>query len=187
MIPVMRKYGVEAMVPNMAALSIVREIGPVLTSLVCAGKIGSSIGAEIGSMKVTDQIDAMYISGVDAYHFLVMTRVIATTICVPLLIIFGAAVGMVGAFIAENLQGKMSAPLFITSSFGFFYFHDVIPSVIKSILFGFIIGIVGCFYGFRTTKGAAGVGKASHASVVSSSLLIFFVDMLVVEVAQLFY
>lgn len=187
LIPAMRVYGVESMVPNMAAISIIREIGPVVTALVCSGKIGSAIGAEIGAMKVTEQIEAMNISGVDSYRYLVVTRVIATSVCLPILIIYSCAMGLVGAFVAENLQDEMTLRLFITVGFDFMYFHDIIPTLIKSFLFGFAIGIVGCYYGHKTQKGAMGVGKSAHTSVVTSSLIIFFIDMLVVEIAHLFY
>lgn len=187
LIPATRQFGAEEMVPDMAAISIIREIGPVITALVCSGKLGSSIGAEIGSMKVTEQLDAMAVSGIDPYHYLVVTRVLATTLCLPLLIIFSAAIALVGAFVAEHLEENMSFTHFITSAFDFFYYHDIIPSLIKAVLFGFTIGIVGCYYGYKTTKGASGVGKSSHNSVVTSSLIIFFIDFLVVEIAHLFY
>lgn len=187
LIPAMRIYGVEDMVPNMAAISIIREIGPVITALVCAGKIGSAIGAEIGSMKVTEQIDAMSISGVDAYQYLVVTRVLATTLCLPILIVYSCTVALAGSFMAANLEDQMSLPLFVSTAFEFMYFHDIIPSLIKSFFFGFAIGIIGCYYGFRTEKGAAGVGRSAHSSVVVSSIILFFIDMLVVEIAHLFY
>jgi phospholipid/cholesterol/gamma-HCH transport system permease protein len=186
-IPVLRRYGAEAMVPNMTAIAIIREIGPVITGLVCAGKIGSAIGAEIGSMKVTEQINAMSISGVDPYHFLVVTRVIATSFSLPILIIYSSAVAMIGTYVVETSAIHMSVNLFISTAFSFFFFHDIIPTVIKSFLFGYAIGIIGCYYGYQTEKGAAGVGRSAHAAVVTSSLIIFFIDMLVVEIAHLFY
>jgi phospholipid/cholesterol/gamma-HCH transport system permease protein len=187
LIPAMRVYGVEDMVPNMAAISIIREIGPVITALVCAGKIGSSIGAEIGSMKVTEQIDAMAISGVDPYRYLVVTRVLATSICLPILIIYSCTIALGGAFLAEVLEDQMTPTLFLVTAFRFMYFHDIIPTLVKSVLFGFTIGMVGCYYGFITEKGASGVGKSAHKAVVISSIIIFFIDMLVVEIAHLFY
>lgn len=187
LIPATRQFGAEEMVPDMAAISIIREIGPVITALVCSGKLGSSIGAEIGSMKVTEQLDAMAVSGIDPYQYLVVTRVLATTICLPLLIIYSAAIALSGSFFIEHIEENMSFTHFINSAFDFFYFHDIIPTLIKAILFGFTIGIIGCYYGYRTTKGAAGVGKSSHHAVVTSSLIIFFIDFLVVEIAHQFY
>jgi phospholipid/cholesterol/gamma-HCH transport system permease protein len=187
LIPSMRVYGVEDMIPNMAAISIIREIGPVITALVCAGKIGSAIGAEIGSMKVTEQIDAMSISGVDPYRYLVVTRVFATSLCLPLLIIYSCTIALAGAFLAENLEDQMSLSLFLTTAFKLMFFHDIIPTLVKSLFFGYTIGMVGCYYGFITEKGASGVGKSAHSSVVTSSIIIFFIDMLVVEIAHLFY
>jgi phospholipid/cholesterol/gamma-HCH transport system permease protein len=186
-IPVLRRYGAEAMVPNMTAIAIIREIGPVITGLVCAGKIGSAIGAEIGSMKVTDQINAMSISGVDAYHYLVVTRVLATSFSLPILIVYSSVVALFGTFVVENSAIHMGMDLFISSAFSFFFFHDIIPTMIKSFLFGFAIGVVGCYYGYQTEKGAAGVGRSAHAAVVTSSLIIFFIDMLVVQIAHLLY
>lgn len=187
LIPAMRVYGVEDMVPNMATISIIREIGPVITGLVCAGKIASAIGAEIGTMKVTEQIDAMAISGVDPYKYLVVTRVLAISLCLPLLIIYSCTIALIGAFVAENLEDQMSSTLFLSTAFELLYFHDVIPTIIKSFFFGFTIGMVGCYYGFKTEKGASGVGRSAHRAVVTSSLIVFFIDMLVVEIAHLFY
>jgi phospholipid/cholesterol/gamma-HCH transport system permease protein len=186
-IPVLRRYGAEAMVPNMTAIAMIREICPVITALVCSGKIGSAIGAEIGSMKVTEQINAMSISGVDPYHFLVVTRVVATSLSLPLLIIYSSLVALLGTYIVENGAIHMSMSFFISSAFSYFFFHDIIPTVIKSFIFGFTIGIIGCYYGYKTEKGAAGVGSSAHAAVVTSSLIIFFIDMLVVEIAHVFY
>jgi phospholipid/cholesterol/gamma-HCH transport system permease protein len=186
-IPVLRRYGAESMVPNMTALAIIREIGPVITALVCSGKIGSAIGAEIGSMKVTEQINAMSISGVDPYHFLVVTRVIATSFSLPLLITYSSTVALIGTYVVETNDIHMSVDLFISSAFSYFFFHDIIPTAIKSVLFGFTIGIIGCYYGYQTEKGAAGVGRSAHAAVVTSSLIIFFIDMLVVQIAHVFY
>lgn len=186
LIPTMENYGAAQMVPNMVAISMIREIGPVLTALVVSGKVSSAIGAEIGSMKVTEQIDAMSISGVDPYHYLVITRVMATTFCLPVLIIIACGVAVFGSFIAVNLKMDMSVRMFISQSFDYMYYYDVTPSVIKSFVFGFVIGIVGCYYGYHAEKGTSGVGKAAHNSVVTASLLIFFVDLLSAEISQWF-
>jgi phospholipid/cholesterol/gamma-HCH transport system permease protein len=187
LIPAIRRYGAESMVPNMSVVSIIREIGPVITALVCSGKIGSAIGAELGSMKVTEQIDAMSISGVDPYHYLVVTRVLATSICVPLLSIYSGFIALCGAYLAEVIEERMTLDLFISSGFDFLFYHDIIPTIVKTFLFGFDIGIIGCYYGYNTVKGAAGVGESTHSSVVISSLIIFFIDLLVVEIAHMFY
>ncbi|HEY8400940.1 MAG TPA: ABC transporter permease [Cytophagaceae bacterium] len=183
--PTLEQFGAETLIPNMVAISIIREIGPVLTALVCAGKLGSAIGAEIGSMKVSEQIDAMAVTGVDHYSFLVVTRVVATTVAVPILTIYSVAISLLGSFIAINLTSSISLNLFFSRAFEYMHLYDVIPSIFKSLLFGFTIGIVGCFYGYNTTKGTAGVGKAAHTSVVSASLLIFFIDMLAAEISHL--
>jgi phospholipid/cholesterol/gamma-HCH transport system permease protein len=186
LIPTMENYGAEQMVPNMVAISMIREIGPVVTALVVSGKVSSAIGAEIGSMKVTEQIDSMSISGVDPYHYLVITRVLATTITLPLLVIFAGGIAMIGSYVGVNLKMDMSTNMFISIAFDYVYFYDVTPSIIKSFVFGFVVGIVGCFYGYKAEKGTAGVGRAAHRSVVTSSLLFFFVDLVSAEISQWF-
>mgnify|MGYP001454614770 CR=1 FL=1 len=182
--PSMKAFGAEDLIPNMVAIAVIREIGPVLTGLICAGKTGSGIGAEIGSMKVTDQIDAMSISGVDPYKYLVVTRVLAMTLTMPFLVIYSAALSLVGSYVAVNVTDNMTLTMYINTAFEYMYFYDFVPSIIKSFFFGFTIAMVSCFYGYRADHGTLGVGKAANASVVISSLIIFFLDMLAAQLSH---
>jgi phospholipid/cholesterol/gamma-HCH transport system permease protein len=185
--PIMVEFGAEAMLPSMVAISIVREIGPVITALICAGKVGSGIGAELGSMKVTEQIDAMEVSGTNPYKYLVVTRVLATTITVPLLVIFSDTVSLLGSYIGVNISGSVSPQLFFTRAFESLMFPDLIPATIKTFFFGFAIGIIGCYRGYNSSKGTEGVGIAANSAVVTASLAIFIIDMIAVQVTNLIY
>jgi len=182
--PKMEDLGAVALVPNMLAVSLIREVGPVLTALVCTGKVGSAIGAEIGSMKITEQIDAMEVSGVDHYKYLVVSRIIALTFTLPLLTIYGFAVGLTGSFLAYNLEREISAPLFMISAFANMNSYDVIPSLVKSLFFGYTIALTGSFFGYKANKGAIGVGEAANATIFYSFLMIFFIDMLAAEITH---
>jgi len=180
--PIMVSFGAESLLPSMISVSIVREIGPVVTALICAGKIGSGIGAELGSMKVTEQIDAMEVSGTNPMKFLVATRVLATTLMLPLLVFFADAVAFAGSYIAVNLAGSISLHLFINDAFAPLHYYDVIPATIKTFLFGFSIGAIGSYKGYTAGFGTESVGRASNAAVVISSVAIFVIDLLVVEI-----
>ena len=171
--------------PAMVAISVVREIAPVITALICAGKIGSSMGAELGSMKVTEQIDAMEVSGTNPFKYLVVTRVISTTLMLPVLVVFADAIAIYASYIGVNIKGDVSWPLFFQQVFDSLIFSDYLPAFFKSFFFGFAIGIVGCYKGFRTEKGTAGVGQAAHSAVVVASLLIFILDLIAVQVTEL--
>lgn len=184
--PTMEEFGAEAWIPSMISISIIREIGPVLTALICAGKVGSGFGAELGSMKVTEQIDAMTVSGTNPFKYLVVTRVLATSIMVPILVFYADAIGLVGSFIGMNLDGNVSPTLFISQAMTSVSFTDIFPATIKSVFFGFAIGIVGCYKGYNSMGGTVGVGNAANSSVVVASLLIFIIDLMAVQVKQLF-
>ncbi len=179
--PVLVDFGAETLLPGMISVSIVREIGPVVTALICAGKIGSGIGAELGSMKVTEQIDAMEVSGTNPMKFLVATRVVATTLMLPILVFFADAISFIGSFIAVNLHGDISARLFLTDAFTPLHFYDLIPATIKSFFFGFAIGVIGCYKGYTAGFGTEAVGRAANSAVVVASVAIFVIDMLVVQ------
>ncbi|WP_299113912.1 ABC transporter permease [uncultured Winogradskyella sp.] len=185
--PTLIEFGAVSWMPSMVGISIVREIGPIITALVCAGKIGSGIGAELGSMRVTEQIDAMEVSGTNPFKYLVVTRVLATTLMLPLLVIIGDAIALYGSFLVENLKGNVSFTLFFNQVFNSLEFGDIIPATIKSFFFGFAIGIVGCFKGYYCKKGTAGVGKAANTAVVFTSLLLFIIDFIAVFVTDIFY
>ena len=185
--PTLMEFGAESWMPSMVGISIVREIGPMITALVCAGRIGSGIGAELGSMRVTEQIDAMEVSGTNPFKYLVVTRVLAVTLMLPLLVIVGDVVALYGSFLVENLKGHVSFQLFFNQVFNSLEFGDIIPATMKSFFFGFAIGIVGCFKGYNCDKGTASVGKAANSSVVFTSLLLFIIDFVAVFVTDIFF
>jgi len=185
--PPLARYGVASELPGMVAIAIVREIGPVLTALVFAGKIGSSIGAELGSMKVTEQIDAMDVSGTNPYKFLVATRVIAATLMLPVLTLISDAICLTGAFIGINATAVISPQLYFSKVFENLSFHDVIPAILKTFLFGFCVSMIGCYKGFSSEKGTRGVGESANSAVVASSVIIFVIDLIVVQVTTIFH
>jgi phospholipid/cholesterol/gamma-HCH transport system permease protein len=183
--PTLAKFGAEALLPGMVSLSILREIGPVIVALIVAGKVGSGIGAELASMRVTEQLDAMEVSGTNPMSFVVMTRVLAVTFMLPLLVLFADTLAMVGSFISANALYSISLELFIQKAFDVIHVTDFIPTVIKTIVFGFAIGIIGSFKGYNARKGTEGVGEAANSAVVVSSLSIFIIDLLAVQVTHL--
>lgn len=185
--PTMAQFGAEAWMPSMVGISIVREIGPVITALICAGKIGSSIGAELGSMKVTEQIAAMEVSGTNPFKYLVVTRVVAATLMVPMLVIVADGVALLGSYLVEHIKGNVSLQLYFSQVFRNITFGDLTPATVKTFFFGFAIGIVGCYKGYNSKKGTAGVGRAANSAVVVSSLFLFVIDFIAVLVADIFY
>lgn len=183
--PSMVEYGVESQLPAMIGISIVREIGPVITALIFAGKIGSSIGAELGSMKVTEQIDAMEVSGTNPFKYLVVTRVLAATLMLPVLVMLGDAISLYGSYLGVNIRGITSFRLFWTQVFDNLAFGDVMPAFIKSFFFGFAVGIIGTYKGYNSSKGTEGVGRSANSAVVISSILIFLIDLIAVQITDL--
>jgi phospholipid/cholesterol/gamma-HCH transport system permease protein len=182
--PFLVEYGVEAQLPAMVAIAVVREIGPVITALIFAGKIGSSIGAELGSMRVTEQIDAMEVSGTNPFKYLVVTRTLATTLMLPILALFSDAIALYGAYIGVNIRGVTSLELYFSQVFTNLDFGDVVPSFFKTFLFGFAVGIIGCYKGYFSDNGTEGVGRAANSAVVISSVLIFVLDLVVVQITD---
>ncbi len=183
--PVLVNFGAVNMLPGMVAISIIREMGPVITALICAGKVGSGIGAELGSMRVTEQIDAMEVSSTNPVRFLIVPRVLATTLMIPLLALYADILGVLGSWVASNIKGDISFILFISQAFGDVDFMDFIPAVIKSFFFGAVIGLVGCYKGFYAGNGTESVGKAANSSVVTASLLVIIVDLIAVQITDL--
>jgi phospholipid/cholesterol/gamma-HCH transport system permease protein len=183
--PVLVDFGAVNMLPGMVAISIIREMGPVITALICAGKVGSGIGAELGSMRVTEQIDAMEVSSTNPVRFLIVPRVLATTLMIPLLALYADILGVLGSWIASNIKGDVSFILFISQAFGDVDFMDFIPAVIKSFFFGAVIGLVGCYKGFNAGRGTESVGKAANSAVVMGSLLVIVVDLIAVQITDL--
>lgn len=185
--PTLIEFGAESWMPDMVGISIVRELGPVITALVCAGRIASGIGAELGSMRVTEQIDAMEVSGTNPFKYLVVTRILAATLMLPLLVIVGDAVALYGSALVENFKGNVSFQLYFNRVFDALAFGDLIPATIKSFFFGFAIGLVGCFKGYNSKKGTAGVGLAANSAVVFTSMLLFVIDFIAVFISDIFY
>ncbi|HQW93179.1 MAG: ABC transporter permease [Chitinophagaceae bacterium] len=182
--PSMVDYGVESQLPAIVGIAIIREIGPVITALIFAGKIGSSIGAELGSMKVTEQIDAMEVSGTNPFKYLVVTRVLAATLMLPVLVLLGDAISLYGSWLGVNIRSTTSFSLFWTQVIDNLSFSDVLPAFIKSYFFGFAVGIIGCYKGYTSSKGTEGVGRSANSAVVVSSVVIFVIDLLAVQVAD---
>src|SRR6476620_8253398 len=151
--PVLVDFGAVTMLPGMVAISVIREMGPVITALICAGKVGSGIGAELGSMRVTEQIDAMEVSSTNPIRFLIVPRILATTLMIPLLTLYADILGILGSWAASNIKGDVSFTLFISQAFGDVDFMDFFPAFIKSFFFGAVIGIVGCYKGFNAGRG----------------------------------
>ncbi|WP_324028113.1 ABC transporter permease [Maribacter sp. BPC-D8] len=185
--PTMLQFGAVSWMPNMVGISIVRELGPVITALVCAGRISSGIGAELGSMRVTEQIDAMEVSGTNPFKYLVVTRVMASILMIPLLVILSDAVALFGSALIENIKGNVSFQLYFNTVFDVLSYSDIIPALVKTFFFGFAIGIVGCFKGYYSKKGTAGVGVAANTAVVMTSLLLFLIDFVAVFISNIFF
>lgn len=183
--PTLVEFGAESLLPSMVSVSLVREISPVITALICAGKIGSGMGAELGSMRVTEQIDAMEVSGTNPFKYLVVTRVLASTVMVPILSSVGIAIGLCGGYLGVNIRGHISWNLFWHQAFEALSFGDLIPSLIKTFFFGFAIGIIGCYKGYNSKKGTEGVGQSATTAVIVASLVVFVLDLIAVQVTDL--
>jgi phospholipid/cholesterol/gamma-HCH transport system permease protein len=185
--PVMVKFGAEAFIPAMVAISVMRELSPVLISVIVGGRVGAGIGAELGSMRASEQIDAMDVAALDPFKFLVFTRVLACMIALPILTIMGDFLALGGSFMVQNIDSKMSLSLFLTSVINSIKFGDFLPGVGKTIFFGLTIGIVGCYEGYNSKGGTEGVGKSATDAAVTSSLLIILLDMFFVKLTLMLW
>jgi phospholipid/cholesterol/gamma-HCH transport system permease protein len=183
--PALVDFGAVTLLPGMVAVSLIRELGPVITALICAGKIGSGMGAELGSMKVSEQIDAMEVSSTNPMRFLVVTRVSAATLMIPLLILYADALGILGSWVGANIKGDVSFVLFFAQAFSHVEFMDFLPAVVKSFFFGAVIGVVGCYKGYNAGRGTESVGIAANSAVVLASLLVIIVDMIAVQITDM--
>lgn len=184
--PSLAEFGATSWLPSLVGIALLRTLAPLLTSLIAAGKVGSSIGAELGSMRVTEQIDAMEVSATNPFKFLVTTRVLAATITIPILTFYTALVGMLGALLNVSLSEGTSAKAFFQSSLESISFLDITASTIKAVIFGFTIGMVGCYQGYNSSKGTEGVGKAANSAVVIGMFLIFIEEVVSVQFFSLF-
>lgn len=183
--PSMVDYGVETQLPAIIGIAVIREVGPVITALIFAGKIGSSIGAELGSMKVTEQIDAMEVSGTNPFMYLVVTRVFACTFMLPILVMLGDAISLYGAYLGVNIHSNTSFNLYWSQVFDNLAFGDVLPAFMKSFVFGLAVGLIGTYKGYNSSKGTEGVGISANSAVVVSSVMIFIIDLLAVQITNI--
>ena len=175
------RFGARSLLPTVIVFSIIKESGPVITALVVSGRVGAGIGAQLGSMRVTEQIDAMEASAVDPFQYLAATRVLACMLMLPLLTLASNFCGIFMGWVATTLAEPISLRLFFENGFKDSLFSDFIPPTLKTMVFGLIIGTVSCFQGMRTRGGTEGVGRAATSSVVLSSLFIILADVLLVR------
>jgi phospholipid/cholesterol/gamma-HCH transport system permease protein len=177
----LERFGAEAMIPAGLAIALIRETGPLVTALLVSGRVGAGIGAELGAMKVTEQIDALEAVAVDSFKFLAVTRILACILALPLLTTIADICGIFGGYLAETANSGMSWVLYYNRAFSLVEFSDFIPATLKTMVFGMIIGTVGCYLGFTTTQGTEGVGRTSTRSVVTSSILIIVANVVLVR------
>jgi phospholipid/cholesterol/gamma-HCH transport system permease protein len=182
--PSLSSFGASSWLPSLVSVAIIRAIAPLVTALISAGKVSSNIGAELGSMKVTEQIDAMEVSATNPFKYLVVTRIIATTIMIPILGLYTGFVALMGSFINVHQTELTSFSAFLKSAFSTISFLDINSSVFKALCYGFTIGVAGCYQGYYAKNGTVGVGKAANAAVVISMFMIFIEEMLIVQVVN---
>lgn len=181
------RFGAEASLPAIIVVSIIRETGPIITGLIVSGRVGAGIGAAIGSMKVTDQIAAMEVSGVNPYRYLAATRITACALMLPLLTVACDASGIVAGWVINTFSKPIAFQQFLAIGLKRVTFNDFLPPTFKTMVFGLIIGSVSCFLGMRATGGTEGVGRAATNSVVLSSLFIILADVILVRLILVFF
>ena len=182
--PSLEDFGATSWLPSLIGIAIIKALGPLVTALICAGKVGSGIGAELGSMRVTEQIDAMEVSAINPFKYLVVTRVTAAVITIPILSFYCIVVGLMGSYLNVRAEEAASFLTFFKNAFSSVNFLDYFTSVTKSVVFGFTIGIVGTYKGFYAAQGTRGVGKAANQAVVMAMFLIFMEEMIIVQIAN---
>jgi phospholipid/cholesterol/gamma-HCH transport system permease protein len=175
------RFGAKSVLPAAIVWAIIQEMGPIITSLVVSGRVGAGIGAELASMKVTEQIDAIEASAINPYRLLASTRILACILMLPLLTLAADACGVLSGWFAEALTEPLSLQQFLHSGFNGATFNAFLPPTFKTAVFGLIIGLVACFQGMRTQGGAEGVGRAATSSVVLSSLFVILADVVLVK------
>jgi phospholipid/cholesterol/gamma-HCH transport system permease protein len=180
----LEEFGATSWLPSLIGIAIINALGTLVTALIFAGKVGSGIGAELGSMKVTEQIEAMEVSAINPYKYLVVTRVLATTIMVPMLALYCSFIGLFGSYLNVHTAETSSMITFYQNAFSTISFLDIYTFVIKSIVYGFTIGIVGCYKGFNASQGTRGVGNAANQAVVLSMFLIFIEEVIIVQISN---
>ncbi len=182
--PSLADLGATALLPALISVAIVRAMAPLVTALIASGRVGSGIGAELGSMRVTEQIDAMEVSATNPFKFLVVSRVLATTLMIPALTMYTTFVALMGGFVNVSQNELTSLTTFFTQVFDAITFLDIISSSVKSVIFGFTIGMVGCYKGYNSSKGTEGVGKAANSAVVTAMFLIFIEELLILQIVN---
>lgn len=182
--PSLEDFGAQSWLPSLIGIAIIKALGPLVTALICAGKVGSSIGAELGSMKVTEQIEAMEVSAINPFKYLVVTRVCATTLAIPVLALYCSFVALYGSYINVHAEEATGIIIFYNNAFSTLSFLDLFSALTKSIVFGFTIGIIGCYKGFNASQGTRGVGKAANQAVVLAMFLVFIEEIVIVQVAN---
>jgi len=181
------RFGAEALIPAGLAMALVRETGPLVAALLLSGRIGAGIGAELGAMRVTEQIDALEACAVDSFKYLVVTRVVACVIALPILTTVMNFTGILGGYMAETAITGMPLRVYFTQAFTLIGFADLVPATLKTVIFGFIIAVVSCYLGINTTGGTEGVGRASTRSVVTSSILLIVTNVVLVRIIFFLY
>jgi phospholipid/cholesterol/gamma-HCH transport system permease protein len=176
------RFSAEAVVPSIVAIGMVRELGPVLGGLMVAARVASSIAAEIGTMKVTEQIDALVTLSTNPMKYLVVPRVLAATLAVPVLVGVGDVIGIMGGFLVGVTRLDFNAAAYLKNTADFLEFGDVASGLVKGAAFGFIVALMGCWHGMNSGRGAQGVGRATKAAVVGASVMIFAANYVLTEV-----
>ncbi|KAF0131663.1 MAG: hypothetical protein FD155_187 [Bacteroidetes bacterium] len=182
--PSLEDFGATSWLPSLIGIAIVKALGPLVTALICAGKVGSGIGAEIGSMKVTEQIDAMEVSAINPFKYLVVTRVVATTITIPILALYCSFVALYGSYLNVHTEETSSIISFYQNAFKSISFLDIFSALARSVVYGFTIGIVGCYKGYNAIQGTRGVGKAANQAVVLAMFLVFIEEIIIVQIVN---
>ncbi|MEO0484912.1 MAG: ABC transporter permease [Pseudomonadota bacterium] len=176
------RFNAEAVVPTIVAIGMVRELGPVLGGLMVAARVASSIAAEIGTMKVTEQIDALVTLSTNPMKYLTVPRVLAATLTVPVLVAVGDSIGIMGGYLVGTSRLGFNSAAYLTNTMDFLEFWDIASGLVKGAVFGFIIAIMGCYFGMNSGRGAQGVGAATKSAVVASSVLILAANYILTEV-----
>lgn len=180
-------FGAKALLPSTVVYSIVQEMGPIITSLVVCGRVGAGIGAELASMKVTEQIDAIEASAINPYRLLAATRILACILMLPLLTVVADGCGVFAGWLAQTLVEPVSFHRFVSAGFSGATFNLFLPPTFKTAVFGLIVGLIACFQGMGTRGGAEGVGRAATNSVVLSSLFVILADVVLVKFILVFF
>jgi phospholipid/cholesterol/gamma-HCH transport system permease protein len=183
--PSLEAFGASSWLPSLITIANVRALAPLVTALICSGRVGSHIGAELGAMRVTEQIDAMEVSAVNPFKYLVFTRTLATTLMVPVLTMYSGIIAMGGSFLNVYTNEGTSPSAYLWDGFSTLSFLDVTSSLAKAVVFGFTIGIISCYQGYYTTGGTQGVGRSANAAVVLSMFAIFIEEAFIVQIIDL--